>query len=185
MVRTGHLTIRGKAPSAAETGFSYIGVLILLAILSAALAATMDVWHTTMQREKEKELLFVGNQFRAALQSYYTGGGGKVPAGRYPTRIDDLLLDGRSPTIVRHLRKLFVDPITGKAEWGLVTLPDGEIIGVHSLSDDEPLKQAGFLQRDADFEGKTKYSEWVFSFKVQAPATAAPGGGPRIVTGNH
>jgi hypothetical protein len=145
--------------------------------MGAGLAATMDVWHTTLQREKEKELLFIGNQFRVALKSYYSG----PPAGRYPTRLDDLLLDSRSPAIRRHLRQIYVDPFSGKAEWGFVTLPDGQIVGVHSLSDAEPIKTAGFLLRDADFEGKTKYSEWVFSFKVQV--AAVPQGTPRIQTG--
>jgi type II secretory pathway pseudopilin PulG len=174
MVLTGRPTIPGRRARRAQAGFSYIGVLILLAIIGAGLAATMDVWHTTLQREKERELLFVGNEFRSALKSYYTG----PPAGRYPTRLEDLLLDPRSQTVARHLRKLYVDPISGSAEWGLVTLPDGQIVGIHSLSDGEPLKVSGFLQRDADFEGKTKYSDWVFSFRV-LPAATSQGTLPR------
>jgi hypothetical protein len=52
--------------------------------------------------------------------------------------------------------------MTGRAEWGLLTGPAGEIFGVYSLSDDEPLKQANFRLAEKDFEGKVKYSEWVF-----------------------
>ena len=156
-----------------EGGFTYIGVLIGVAILGAVLAATADVWHTTIQREREKELLFIGNEFRTALASYYTPTGPtcfKVP-GRYPKRLEDLLLDDRSPGICRHLRRIYVDPMTGKAEWGLVKLADGQITGVYSLSVDEPIKKAGFRARDAAFENKTRYSDWIFVFTGRnAPA---------------
>jgi hypothetical protein len=33
---------------------------------------------------------------------------------------------------------------------------------VYSRSQDAPLKRAGFRLAEKDFEGKTKYSEWVF-----------------------
>ena len=149
-----------------EGGFTYIGVLIGVAMLGALLAATADVWHTTMQRQREKELLFVGNQFRAALGSYYSPTAAtcfKV-VGRYPKRLEDLLLDDRSPGTCRHLRRIYVDPMTGKAEWGLVKLPDGQITGVYSLSEEEPIKKARFRARDAAFENKTKYSDWLFVY---------------------
>ena len=62
---------------------------------------------------------------------------------RYPATLEDLLRDGRVPGIKRHLRKIFVDPMTGKTEWGLIK-EGGRIIGVHSLSANKPLKQGGF-----------------------------------------
>jgi hypothetical protein len=61
----------------------------------------------------------------------------------------------------RHLRKIYVDPMTGTAEWGVVKT-NNAVVGVYSLSEDEPLKKTGFAQRDADFENKSKYSEWTF-----------------------
>ena len=59
-------------------------------------------------------------------------------------RLEELLQDPRYPDIRRYLRKIYLDPMTGSAEWGLVTGPGGEIYGVHSLSGDEPLKKANF-----------------------------------------
>ena len=64
---------------------------------------------------------------------------------------------------MRYLRRLYLDPLTGKAEWGIVKAPDAGIAGVHSLSEEAPLKRAGFRVRDAAFEGKLKYSEWRFA----------------------
>ncbi len=140
-----------------------MGLLIAIAIVTAGLAAVAEVWHTTLQREREKELLFVGNQFRQAISGYFQKN------NRYPVRLEDLLKDDRFPGIRRFLRRIYPDPMTGKAEWGLVTTPDGQIVGVHSLSDDTPVKHAGFRARDAGFQGKTKYSEWVFSYAGRAP----------------
>ena len=46
---------------------------------------------------------------------------------------------------------------------------DGGFTGVHSLSENMPLKTAGFAVRDAAFEGKTKYSDWQFAFAPAPP----------------
>jgi type II secretory pathway pseudopilin PulG len=142
------------------------------------------VWHTANAREKEAELLFIGNEYRKAIERYYLSG----PQRQYPKNLSDLIRDPRQPGIVRHLRRLYPDPITGKDEWGLVKSADGGFAGIHSLSEDAPLKTAGFAVRDASFEGKTKYSEWQFAFApAQAAAAkpkpaAAPGAKPGAAT---
>jgi len=141
-------------------GFSYIGVLILIAMMGIALAAAGEIWHTASKREREQELLFVGDQYRRALGQFaaHTPGNGR----RYPLSLEELLQDSRYPGTKRYLRKIYFDPITGKAEWGLITGPGGEIFGVHSLSEEEPVKKAHFRLADKVFEGKRKYSDWVF-----------------------
>lgn len=153
-----------------ERGFTYLTVLFVVAILSTGLALAGEVWHTSRVREKEAELLFVGNEYRQAIARYYLSG----PQRQYPRSLEDLLKDPRAPGTVRHLRRLYPDPVTGSAEWGLVKAPDGGIAGVHSLSEASPLKIGGFRVRDAAFEGKSKYSEWQFAFAPAAPATAKP-----------
>jgi hypothetical protein len=40
--------------------------------------------------------------------------------------------------------------------------PEGEIYGVYSLSEQEPLKQGNFSPANKNFEGKTSYADWVF-----------------------
>lgn len=143
-----------------EGGFTYVGVLVLVALIGIALAAVGQIWHTLQQREKEQELLFIGHEFRVALARYAQNSPGQ--AGRSPLHLEDLLKDPRTPGIQRYLRKIYPDPMTGSAKWGLVTGPNGEIYGVYSLSDEEPLKKSNFGYVDREFEGKTKYSEWVF-----------------------
>ena len=143
-----------------EQGFTYIGVLVLVALMGIALSAAGQMWHTLQQREKEQELLFIGHQFRLALDRYAKLTQGQ--AKRYPLALEDLLQDPRRTEIQRYLRKIYRDPMTGNAEWGLITGPDGEIYGVHSLSDGEPLKKSNFGLADRQFEGRMKYSDWVF-----------------------
>ena len=147
-------------------GFTYIGLLFLVAMMGLALTQAAAMWQTVQQREKEKELLFVGDQFRRAFARYYAAGGG------YPRQLDDLVKDPRFPGMRRFLRKIYRDPITGSSEWGLVKQPGGLIGGVYSLSEAEPIKKAEFGLADQSFEGKMKYSEWVFMPKY-GPATGA------------
>lgn len=143
-----------------ERGFTYIGVLVLVALMGIALASAGQVWHTLQKREKEQELLFIGQQFRLALDLYARHTPGQ--ARRAPLHLEALLQDPRYPGIQRYLRRIYLDPMTGKAEWGLITGPDGEIYGVYSLSDNEPLKKRNFGLANRHFEGKMKYSDWVF-----------------------
>jgi type II secretory pathway pseudopilin PulG len=95
-------------------GFGYIGLLILVAMMSVALAGAGEVWHTAQQREKEQELLFAGGQFRRAIAQYYANTPGK--ARHYPLQLEELLKDPRYPGVRRYLRKIYLDPMTGRAE---------------------------------------------------------------------
>lgn len=162
------------ASSRRHQGFTYVGLLIAVAVLGVGLAAVGQVWRTAAAREKERELLFIGNAYRSAIMSYYWA----TPAGlvRYPRSLDNLLEDRRTPALKRHLRRLYPDPITGSDAWGLVPSPDGGVAGVYSRSEQRPLKTAGFFGVDTIFENSEKYSDWKFvyvQFKVPAPPAAS------------
>jgi type II secretory pathway pseudopilin PulG len=158
-----------------QHGFTYLTVLFLLAIMSGSLALVGEVWHTSAARDKEAELLHVGNEYRKAIERYYVSGSG---VRQYPKNLADLVKDPRQPGTVRHLRRLYPDPITGSDEWGLVKSADGGFAGVYSRSEAAPLKIAGFAVRDASFEGKSKYSDWQFVFAPPAAPAAKPGAKP-------
>jgi type II secretory pathway pseudopilin PulG len=149
-----------------QGGFTYLNLLFWVALSGAALGAVAEVWSTAQRRDNEIELLHVGEQFQAALERYGA-------SGHFPRRLEDLLGDDKAVPQKRYLRRIYVDPIARRTEWGVVTLPDGQIIGVHSLSDREPLKHKGFPEKYAAFSDKKRYSEWVF-MATNAPGVAVP-----------
>jgi type II secretory pathway pseudopilin PulG len=165
-----------------QRGFTYLTVLFIIAMMAGGLALIGEVWHTSAVREKEAELLFIGNEYRKAIERYYSVKG-RQP--QYPKNLADLVKDPREPGTVRHLRRLYPDPITGAEEWGLVKSADGGFAGVHSLSEGTPMKTAGFAVRDASFEGKSKYSDWQFVFSPAAAAAAKPGAKPDAQPGGE
>jgi type II secretory pathway pseudopilin PulG len=154
----------------AALGFSYIGLMIFVAISGIALAGIGIVWSQDQQREREKELLFIGEQYRQAIGSYYESTPGNIK--QYPTKLEDLLLDDRSQTIKRHLRKIYNDPITNTTEWGL-ELQKSKIIGVSSLSEMKPIKKKGFPILYEKFSEFSRYSDWKFIY-IPVTANAAP-----------
>jgi type II secretory pathway pseudopilin PulG len=162
-----------------ERGFTYLTVLFIVAILLGGLALVGEMWETAARRDKEADLLFVGNQYRQAIARYYNSTPGGIK--RYPHTLDELLKDPRQPSTQRYLRKLYPDPL-GSTEWGIVKAPDGGVAGVYSLSEERPLKSGNFKLRDAGFENAQRYADWKFLYSPAAaaqttpnPAGAAPG----------
>jgi type II secretory pathway pseudopilin PulG len=143
------------------SGFTYIGVLMLVAISGIGLAGVGIVWHQDAQREREKELLFIGEEYRKAIGSYYENSPNATK--QYPKTLDDLTLDNRFPVTKRHLRKLYADPFSRENAWGLV-MQQGLITGVYSTSEQAPIKKTGFLPQYETFGSVEKYSEWKFIY---------------------
>lgn len=141
-------------------GFAYLWLLFTVAFLGLGLVIAAEVNSVAVQRDKEAELLSIGHQFREALRRYNARQAG--PGQQYPATLDELLQDPRTPGVTRHLRQVFVDPMTGRAEWGLLRV-GGRIVGVHSLSEAEPIKQAGFDDDDQLFAQSKRYRDWVFT----------------------
>ncbi|MCG3775687.1 MAG: hypothetical protein JW395_2530 [Nitrospira sp.] len=162
---------RGRSIRSQE-GFTYIGVLLAIALIGTQLALAGVAWSFAQTRQKERELLFVGGQFRTAISQYYLNP--KGPQKEYPRRLEDLLKDPRYPGTIRHLRKIYADPITGKKRWGLVRLPNGGIIGVYSLSDEAPIKTGNFRPAELSFTNKQRYADWKFVHAFGAQGVAAP-----------
>lgn len=162
-----------------EAGFTYLTILFVVALMGAGLALAGEVWHTAALREKEVELLHVGNQYRTAIERYYLSG-----PRQYPRALGDLLKDPRKPGTERYLRRLYADPLTGSDEWGIVKAPDGGVMGVYSRSEAAPIKVAGFRPAQQGFESAKQYSDWKFIFTPAAqaakpiPAAPKPAGTP-------
>jgi type II secretory pathway pseudopilin PulG len=150
------------ASRSGQRGVVLLALLVALALLAIGLMNAVDGWRMSRQRDREKELLFVGDQYRQAIRRYYSA----APRGGqrgFPTSLEVLLEDDRFPTPVHHLRR-------------------DRIVGVYSLSEAAPIKQAGFSPGHQAFKDAASYKDWVFAYVprrgVAVPATPASGTPP-------
>lgn len=108
-------------------------------IIGVATAGVSELWTTQVKREKEEELLFRLGEFRRAIARY------RADHNRLPKELKDLLEDKTQLQTRRYLRRIYTDPMTGKADWDLKVVADraGVISGIqdiHSKSTGKPLK---------------------------------------------
>jgi type II secretory pathway pseudopilin PulG len=187
-----------KTQNSAAGGYTLVVVVMLVAIMSIMMAVAVQTVSFQMQREREAELIFRGQQYVEGIRLY------RQKFGRYPMRLKELW--EADPKV---LRQKWTDPITGSDQWGLVFLGQegqqvggaggpippgrqrpqatptrtptfgdrglggggekiGPIVGVYSLSKDTSVKI---------YEGRTQYNEWKFVFKEQEGAGGQGGTG--------
>lgn len=146
-----------------QQGIAYLALLITLAITGIGLSATGSFWVEVSQREKEKELLFIGDQFRRAIQQYYENG---INQKKYPPTLEALLVDPRYPGTRRYLRRIYRDPMTGTNDWEVIRATDGGIMGIHSSRKDLlARKKDNFPKQFAAFGNKDLVSDWWFTYE--------------------
>jgi type II secretory pathway pseudopilin PulG len=150
-----------KPSESSQRGAILLLLLVMVVILGLATSLAGQSWRSTMQRAREAELLWRGQQYQQAISSYYAVKHGSQQM--LPAKLEDLLRDPRFPNVVRHLRKLYNDPMTGE-DWELVTDPAERVIGVRSSSELEPFQQDGFPKELEKLQGKGSYREWEFAF---------------------
>jgi type II secretory pathway pseudopilin PulG len=156
-MRTGER--RRRAHGGREAGFTYLGLLVLVAVIGILLAGAGQVASTVAQREREAQLLWVGHEYRAAIGRYW------LQRRAYPQALEDLLgAAPDAPLQVRYIRRLYRDPMTNSADWVLVAAPDGGILGVASRSTRQPLKTGHFDPADEGFKDAKTYGDWQFTF---------------------
>jgi type II secretory pathway pseudopilin PulG len=144
-----------------QRGFAYLWTLMLVAFMGVGLTIGAGLYATAARRDKERELLFIGHEFRLALERYYNAGA--AGQNQYPLTLQELLKDPRFPNARRHLRRLYADPISGKPDWVLV-MQQGRIVGVRPLSSQRPIKQDNFDDDDIGLAKKSRYADWVFTY---------------------
>jgi hypothetical protein len=119
------------------------------------------VWSQRLQRERERMLIDIGSRYAMALERYRAASPGGLK--RYPQSLDELLLDRRFVGTVRHLRRLYDDPMQPGQPWMAVRNADGEIVGVHSTSTRAPVSTAARDRRGEPLPPARSYAQWVFT----------------------
>ncbi|MDB5887744.1 MAG: hypothetical protein JWM03_616 [Rhodocyclales bacterium] len=153
-----------------HNGFSYIGLLIVVAVMAVMAAGLVQAGAVIQRRHAEEELIDVGMEFKNAVRSYFEATPSGTPA-LAPRRLEDLLRDPRFPNVKRHLRKIYDDPLTGKPDWGLVHSAEGGIIGVYSKAQGIPIRQDNFPDEVFYFKDRKSYCSWPFVYGVVCTET--------------
>ncbi|WP_313654399.1 hypothetical protein [Pantoea sp.] len=148
-----------------QGGFTYLLVLIALSALALSLLKSQDDVQMRHREQQEAELLFRGDQYRAAIAAYRAAGN-----GCFPVRTEQLLLDRRGPVPRYHLRQAWADPLTNNKTWGAIYDSQGRWIGVRSLGAGKPRRKVGFSHDAATFSQASRYYDW--TFKVDSDPTA-------------
>lgn len=145
-----------------EHGLTLIELIITVAILSILASAAIPVTIFTIKRQKEHELRRDLWEMRDAIDHYKDAADQhafqtKVDSQNYPPDLETLVngvdVQGKK---VKFLRKIPIDPMTGKAEWGLHSMqddPSSDSYGGQSVFDVYSKSQGTALDG-------TKYASW-------------------------
>ncbi len=149
----------GRRVRRSQGGFTYLGLLVLVALIGLMLAAAGEVAATAGQREREAQLLWAGHEYRSAIGRYWS------QRRSYPQTLEELIgAAPDAPVQVRYIRRLYPDPMTNAVDWVLVPAPSGGIMGVASSSKRVPLKTGHFDDADHGFADASTYGDWQFTF---------------------
>ena len=145
-----------------QCGFSLIELIIAVTILGILAGAAVPIARVRVRRDKERELRRDLWEMRDAIDRYKDAADRgafqtKVGTDYYPPDLETLVngvdVQGKK---VRFLRRIPVDPMTGKAEWGLRSdqdEPDSTSWGGQNVFDVYSNSQGTAMDG-------TKYADW-------------------------
>jgi general secretion pathway protein G len=113
-----------------ERGLTLVELIVTVAILGILASAALPVARFQIKRQNERQLRYELWQMRDAIDKYKDAADKgafmtKVDSQNYPPDLDTLVngvdVQGKK---LKFLRRIPVDPMTGKAEWGLRSMQD-------------------------------------------------------------
>ena len=153
-------------PGEPGRGFTLVELIAAMAILLLLTSVALPVARVQVQRTRELELRRALRQIREAIDRYKDfADRGMIPAKLdtfgYPPDLDTLVegvpLKGSSTVKYKFLRRIPIDPMTGKPDWGKRSMqddPDSRGWGGQDVFDVYSQSTATAL------DGQTKYSDW-------------------------
>lgn len=145
-----------------EAGLTLVELIVTVAILAILASAAIPLTRFTVKREKERELRYDLWQMRDAIDHYKDAAEKnafmtKVDSFNYPpdlqTLVDGVDVQGKK---VRFLRRIPIDPMTGKDDWGMRAMqddPTSDSWGGQNVFD-------VFSKSDGTALNGTKYNTW-------------------------
>ena len=116
-----------------EAGYTLAELVMVATILVALAAVVLPVAKFTVQRSKEADLRQALREMGNAIDDYKRySDAGLIPVDLgtdgYPAKLDNLIkgvaLVGQVDKKIKFLRRIPIDPLTGKDEWGLRSYQD-------------------------------------------------------------
>ncbi|HOT27769.1 MAG TPA: type II secretion system protein [Candidatus Ozemobacteraceae bacterium] len=101
--------LRGKGE---RRGVALLSLTVVLLILGFSLSLILPRANNEARRAKEDELRFALGEFRRAAERFAAAN------GRQPLTLDELCRDGEGR---RFLRRIYRDPMTGNADWTVLS----------------------------------------------------------------
>jgi general secretion pathway protein G len=156
-------TLRPRnAAASRQSGLTLVELIVTVAILAILASAVVPLARFRVKREKERELRYDLWQMRDAIDRYKDAADKhafmtKVDSQNYPPDLDRLVKgEDAQGKKLKFLRRIPVDPMTGKAEWTMRSMqdePNSDSWGGQNLFDVASKSQATALDG-------TKYSDW-------------------------
>jgi general secretion pathway protein G len=116
-------TLPQRSAPAPQAGLTLVELIVTVAILAILASAVVPLARFQAKRAKEKELRYDLWQMRDAIDHYKDAADRhafipKADSGNYPPDLDTLVkgVDAQGKKL-KFLRRIPVDPMTGKAEW--------------------------------------------------------------------
>jgi len=105
-----------------ESGYAIVIVMFFLALLVLAAAAAAPTVLSEIQREKEADMVWKGEQYARGVKLYY------MKTHRFPSSLEDLT---ENKTGIRFMRQAYKDPMNKvDGSWRLIYVgPNGQLIG--------------------------------------------------------
>src|SRR5258706_14836317 len=154
--RSKHVGIRS------QRGLTLIELIVAITILMILTGAAVPIVRVSIQREKERALHRALWEMRDAIDHYKDAADRgafqtKVGSENYPPDLDTLVdgvdVNGKK---LRFLRRIPIDPMTGKAEWGMRSMqddPTSESWGGQNVFD-------VYTKSDGTALDDSKYKDW-------------------------
>lgn len=156
------MRITAGQQSKPQLGLAYLAVLFLVVALAVSMLIVSQNEETLVIREKERDWLFVGQQYQKAIAQYYE----QSPNGikELPKDMDDLVLDKRYLSVTRYLRRAYKDPLTG-LDWQEVRNEEGRLVGVRSTSTQAIFLRNALNLMTSDVQTIQLHQDLKFEFK--------------------